>query len=253
MSDFHPRPDGFHPKVGIAIPAYNVGRYIEQCLTTIAAQTYDRVHAYVVDDVSEDETYTWLRDRPSLTAALVRNDVHLGWPKSLNRAAWHAFADGCEAVFVMSADDWLRLDCIEKLVQRLPGHGFAVTYTQQVGEENVVQASKEGQTFDDFATWPPIANEALVWRHVWEAVGGYPEDMLLEGLPNGFMEDWGFWCEVMKTEWAHYAVLREPTYYVRMHPYQLHKQAGDTARDRQSRVAETRRMMHRRYPRLAAV
>lgn len=44
------------PRISIIVAAYNVGQYIERCLSSIMAQTYDDFEAVVVDDASTDGT-----------------------------------------------------------------------------------------------------------------------------------------------------------------------------------------------------
>ena len=44
------------PLVSIIIPAYNVGRYIENCILSIIRQSYGNIEILVVNDGSSDET-----------------------------------------------------------------------------------------------------------------------------------------------------------------------------------------------------
>ena len=46
-----------NPFVTIAIPAYNHGRYITECLEAAAAQTYPDLDLVVIDDGSKDDTF----------------------------------------------------------------------------------------------------------------------------------------------------------------------------------------------------
>lgn len=209
-------------KIGIALPARNVLPYIETCLTSINAQTHPCA-AYIVDDASDDGTYEFLADRPTWWRRLARHNERQGWPATLNHAATLALEDGCDAVFTANSDDWLRLDCIEQCARALTRHDWVITYAQQVGGENVVQASKTGATLADFVEWPPVVNYALIRSHVWTAVGGYSTDVTVPGS-YGCAEDWEFWIKVLKAGYGDYGVVTEPTYYYRMRPGQLHEQ-----------------------------
>jgi len=208
-------------KVGVAIPTHNVLPYIETCLTTINSQTHP-CHAYIVDDCSSDGAYEFLRARPSWYRRLDQQRARQGWPATLNRAVAAAISDGCDAIFTMNADDFLRLDCIEQCVQALNGRDWVVTNAQQIGGDNAVQISKPGAVLNDFAVWPPLVNYALVRREVWEAVGGYSSDVTVPGS-FGSAEDWEFWIKVFKAGYTNYAVVNEPTYYYRMRAGQLHE------------------------------
>lgn len=208
-------------KVGVIIPAYNVLPYIETCLTTVNAQTYP-CSAYVVDDYSTDGTYEFLADRPGWYRRLGRNRERQGWPKTLNAAGRLALFDGCDAVFTMNADDFMRLDCIEQCVRLLTRHDWVVANAQQIGGQNVVQACAEYATLADFAVWPPITNYALIPSAIWGETGGYATDVTVPGS-YGAAEDWDFWVRVLKAGYTDYGVVTEATYYYRMHPGQLHE------------------------------
>lgn len=210
-----------HPRVGVCIPSYNAKKYLETCLTTLRAQTYP-VNIYIVDDSSTDGTYGFLRDRPEWYDFYAMNTKREGWPVTLNRAVAAAISDGCDAVFLMNADDFLRLDAIEKAVDALQNHDWVVCNAQQIGAENVVQACKTNATLEDFRTYPPLTNYALVPSKIWKEIGGYPNDV---SLPNswGYKEDWAFWIEMFQHGYTNYAVITEPVYYYVMHPEQLHE------------------------------
>jgi GT2 family glycosyltransferase len=208
-------------RVGILVPARNTKFFIEACLTTLQAQTH-RVSVYVVDDASDDGLYDFLVGRKNLYTKLARNTSRKGWPKTLNKCADMAIADGCEALFVMASDDLLRLDCIKKCVRALDKKDWCVVYAQQIGAENVIQASKENAVLEDFLHHPPIVNYGLIPTKVWKEVGGYSTDIT---LPDnyGFKEDWDFWIKVFKAGYTNYDVVKEPVYYYIMHDNQLHK------------------------------
>lgn len=208
-------------KVGVVMAAYNVRPYVENTLTTVKAQTYPCA-AYVVDDASDDGTYEHIRAHPEWCARLDRHKKRRGWPLALNAAARLAINDGCTHIFVMNADDFLRLDCIERCVDLLPAD-WVLVYAQQVGAENVVQASKTDATLADFAVYPPFVNYALVPSELWVEVGGYSADVTMPGS-WGYKEDWDFWIKLFRAGYGDYRVVTEPVYYYLMHPGQLHEE-----------------------------
>jgi GT2 family glycosyltransferase len=208
-------------KIGVAVPAYNARKWIEMCLTSLKAQTHP-VSTYVVDDCSDDGLYEFLLSRKDLYTGLNRNPQRQGWATTLNRAVDMAIIDNCDAVFVMASDDIMRLDCIEKCVEMLQAKDWCVVTAQQVGAENVIQASKENATLADFTAHPPLVNYGLIPTKIWQEVGGYSTDVT---LPDswGFKEDWDFWIKIFKAGYTNYGVVKEPVYYYIMHDQQLHK------------------------------
>jgi len=213
------------PRVGVVIPARNVLKYIETGLTTVAAQSYP-CSCYITDDASDDGTYEFLVGRPDWYAAMTRNPERLGWPATLNNAAALAVQDGCELLFIMNADDFLRLDCISQTLDEMERGGYdAVTaYTQQLGAENVKQTPlcEWPITLQKLSgQWCPIPNQALIKSPVWEVVGGYSLDVTPPGC-WGYTEDWDFWIKFVKAGYS-VGIVREPVYYYLMHPGQLHE------------------------------
>lgn len=214
-----------NPKVGVVLPARNVVKYIETGLTTIWAQTYP-ARAYVYDDASDDGTYEFLVERPTWYGLLGHSGERQGWPATLNAAAQLAVDDGCDLLFIMNADDFLRLDCIALCLAEMRAGDFdAVTaYTQQLGAENVMQTPlcDFPITLDKLTgQWCPIPNQALITVEAWTEVGGYSLDVTPEGC-WGYTEDWDFWIKFVKAGYD-VGIVREPVYYYLMHPGQLHE------------------------------
>lgn len=50
----------FAPLVSIIIPAYNVEKYIEQCVDSILNQTYCSIEIIIIDDGATDKTAQFL-------------------------------------------------------------------------------------------------------------------------------------------------------------------------------------------------
>ena len=226
-------------KVGVLLPAYNVGLYLGEMLGSVQRQTY-ACTPYVVDDASADDTAL-------VAGAALRgaHQVRLGWPLTLNDCASAAIADGCDAVFVANSDDWLREDCIAQCVARLeadPGLSFCLVHAQQVGGANTVQVSKVGAVLGDFREWPPIVNMALIRSEAWEDAGGYSTDTSLPGT-YGSAEDWDFWVTMFKLGHYRYDVVQEPVYFYRMHDGQLHLESR-----RMDRHGETLSLLARKHP-----
>jgi glycosyltransferase involved in cell wall biosynthesis len=236
--------------VGVLLPVRNALRTVETCLTTIRDQMYapGLRGAFVVDDASDDGTSEFLANRPDWYAKLERLPERRGWPAALNRAAELAIDDGCEALMICNADDFLRLDCIARCRSGLWRHDvdMVVPLVQQLGEENVVQASLDGASLGDFRDHTPIVAFAMIRADVWVSLGGYAADVNLpsdeHGDPMAGHNEMDFYIRFLKAG-HNYVVLNEygPLVYYRMHEGQLHRSIV-------RRHAEALRLIHTKHP-----
>ena len=106
-------------KISVIIPCYNVEKYIDRCLASVAAQTIrlDKLEIICVNDASTDGTWqkllVWERKYPQniLLVACAQNGK-LGQARNIGLA--HASGD---YVTFLDADDWMEPDSYEKLYQ----------------------------------------------------------------------------------------------------------------------------------------
>lgn len=229
-------------KVGVAIPAYNEVHTIGRCLDSVRAQTH-QARAYVAVDASTDGTLELLQHHPQWWAGLTWLPERSGWPTALNAAAELAINDGCDAVMVMNADDYMRADAVERLSVALEGHDWALPYAQQVGAENAIQVplKRFPLTLRDFSgPHCPIIVFGLIRARVWQDLGGYATDVSLPGS-YGYNEDWDFWIRAFKAGYGSGAIVREPLLFYVMSDKQLHKQGLH-------RHAEARALIMAKHP-----
>lgn len=103
------------PAVSIIIPIYNVSLYLENCLNSVLNQTYSNFEVMMVNDGSTD-------DSPQIAQKFVAKDhrfqlIHQangGLSAARNTGLKHATGD---FIFYLDSDDYLKKDCLEKLVQ----------------------------------------------------------------------------------------------------------------------------------------
>ena len=123
------------PRVSVVVPVYNGALFLEECLTSIAAQTYRDWEAVIVNNCSTDATAQIadafaVRD-PRFRAVHCTEFI----PKTdnYNRAIASA-SKGVEFVKVVEADNTLRPECIERMVELAdsdPEIGIAGAYYTQ--------------------------------------------------------------------------------------------------------------------------
>lgn len=99
-------------RFSIIIPAYNAGKYIEECIESIAKQEYNNYEIIVINDNSMDSTGMKLieikKNYPNINLKIRYNEERLGVGKSRNIGIDNA--NGSYLLFV-DADDYL---CSEK-------------------------------------------------------------------------------------------------------------------------------------------
>ena len=115
--------------VSIIMPSYNCGRFVEETIRSVQAQTYQNWEIIFVDDCSIDDTIklvSKLRGQDS-RIKLIKNPVNSGAAFSRNNALqeakgrWIAFLD---------SDDLWEPTKLEKQVQFMEENGFAFSYTE---------------------------------------------------------------------------------------------------------------------------
>ena len=102
------------PCVSVLIPVYNVRPYLEQCLTSVLAQTLTDLEIICVDDASTDGSPDLLRHFREMDPRIrvLENERNLGQAAARNRAL--DVASG-QYVYMLDADDWIRQDALELL------------------------------------------------------------------------------------------------------------------------------------------
>lgn len=109
------RNKGNMPKVGIAIPAYNVEKFIDQCLESILQQTYENIVIAVINDGSQDHTWEIIEKYMLKEPDVVRgiNSTNKGMMKE--RKVCISLLDDCDYILFVDADDYL---CDKHIVEK---------------------------------------------------------------------------------------------------------------------------------------
>jgi glycosyltransferase involved in cell wall biosynthesis len=105
-------------EVSIIVTAYNIENYIEQCLDSVAAQTFSDIEVLVIDDGSSDSTPARIEEfcalDPRFVPVLLRENSPGGVATAANagldraRGEWIGFVDG---------DDHIEPTMVERLVR----------------------------------------------------------------------------------------------------------------------------------------
>jgi glycosyltransferase involved in cell wall biosynthesis len=188
------------PVVSQIILAYNHEHFVEQCLDSVANQTFDDFELVIVDDCSTDRTVerieTWLRNA-SRDARLVVNERNLGACASHKIALQHCRG---EFISIVSADDYYEPEKIERQHRfwgELDGSVAAVFSNarrvddrgRELGLAYDGVPPAEGRIFHRLIEGNFIvAPSVMARRTALEEVGGYDESL--------FYEDYDMWLRL---------------------------------------------------------
>lgn len=101
-------------KVSIIVPVYNVEKYIEKCLDSLINQSYKNVEIVVINDGSTDNSINIIMDKYNSNDRIyIYNKKNGGLSSARNLGLDKATGD---YLLFVDSDDWLELDCVEKLV-----------------------------------------------------------------------------------------------------------------------------------------
>src|SRR2546430_12047221 len=173
-------------KVSVIIPCYNLGRYLDEAVESVLAQTFEDFEILVVDDGStEDETRRLLASYDKPRTRIVHSE-NRGLPAAKNLGLAHTTGP---YVCMLDADDRLDPCLLEKSVAALDGDSsiaFVSHWLRTFGDEvwEWTPASCDAPALLDVNT---VNGAALVRRSALEAVGGFDESM------RDGCENWGLW------------------------------------------------------------
>lgn len=125
-------------KVSVLTPVYNGGAFLKDCIESVLRQSHTDWEYVLVNNCSTDDTLqiaeSYAAQDPRIR--VVSNRVFVNADENHN-IAFRLVAADSDFVKVVSADDWLAPECIEKLVRLAEGHprvGLVGSYQDRGGE-----------------------------------------------------------------------------------------------------------------------
>lgn len=192
------------PGITVVIVSYNHGRFLEQALDSVRAQTVRPTQLIVADDASPDDSAVrierWLAANwPD--AVFVRHEVNTGLPRLLNEVLTMADQD---LLVMAAADDWMEPERLERQAAALAGApdrvGLVYSDMTVVDEDGV----PTGVRYYDYAA-PPVEGDAFA-AMLEASVPASPTVMLrraaiVEAGPFDetlLFEDWDMWLRLSR-------------------------------------------------------
>lgn len=117
------------PLISIIIPVYNVGQYLERCLTSLVGQTYSNMEIIMVDDCSTDNS-------SDVCKRFVESDGRFRYFRNVdNKGAGEARQVGIDKasgniIGFVDGDDWVTPDFISSLYSVMEETGCSIVCCQ---------------------------------------------------------------------------------------------------------------------------
>lgn len=239
----------------IIVPIYNAPKETEDCIRSVLRHTDASIQLILIDDASPDpavqEVLSRYSDLPNVV--IVRNDVNLGFVKTVNRGI--VLAGNADVIFLNSDTKvtplWLRnlqlaVYSDERIATATPLSNNAGAFSApEIGKENPLPAALG---LDDFARLVTRTSERLyprvptgngfcmyVRRACIEEIGLLDS----EAFPRGYGEENDFCMRAGRKGWSHVIDDATVIYHVRSASF------GD---ERTSLAAQGRAILDQRYP-----
>jgi glycosyltransferase involved in cell wall biosynthesis len=196
------------PTLSVIVPCYNHGRFLDEAVSSVLAQTFRDFEILVVDDGSTDGYTARLLDTYERPSTTVLRTPHVGKSAACNLGIRKA---GGRHLLVLDADDRIGPTYAEKALRVLeerPEVGIVYCEAERIGKKS--------------GPWnlPPYDPKAMLRRNLifsaaffrregWEKAGGFAEGMTV-------LEDYDFWLSLIGQGWE-VVRLPEVLFYYRAH------------------------------------
>lgn len=163
------------PLISVIVPIYNVEKYLDRCVESIANQTYKHLEIILVDDGSPDNCSQmcdeWAEKDNRIKVVHKENGG-----LSDARNAGLKIATG-EIVSFIDSDDWIELDMFEKMLNRMQEDNSDVVScgVKWVEEDGTLirDVTSEDEILDTTAAMKELLNDIKLKQHVWNKIYKY--------------------------------------------------------------------------------
>jgi len=193
-------------RITVVVPTYNSMKYIDPCLDSVLAQTYEDMDVIVYDNESTDETYEYLKDRKSdgedFELVSIPNLEPNGYREAMDHVFEHSESD---YVTFISSDDYVDKDYISKYMQIIDNTKVDIKCIQS----GIIWVTEEGETvsekihnyssMDEFKNLcleeSPVNNPTVVYHNsIWPILSECREAHFNNNLPDIGVGDYDMWC-----------------------------------------------------------
>jgi len=176
-------------KVSVIMPCYNDGKYIEEAVESVFAQTYKNIELIVIDDGSDEQETIDILNRLGDRIVLLKTN-HLRPAGARNYGITRATG---KYILPVDSDDKIDSTYVAKAVEILEkNQNIGVVYCEaDLFGEKSGKWDLPSYSFDKMLLDNVVFVTALFYREGWEKVGGFNAHMLAG------MEDYDFWLAIL--------------------------------------------------------
>ena len=184
------------PVISVIVPAYNVEKYIRECLVSLVEQTFRDIEIVVVNDGSTDKTAQIIDEFARKDNRIkVITQENQGLSSARNRGIEQARG---EYISFVDSDDWVDKDFLEKLYNTILKYNADISCASAIRKRKnsekyrfLYKEEKEYTTLKDKIKICKVPNCCYVWNKLYQKSlienikfkkGVYFEDMLCQVL-----------------------------------------------------------------------
>jgi glycosyltransferase involved in cell wall biosynthesis len=195
--------------LSIVIPCYNQWHFVEEAINSVESNNEITYEIIVINDGSTDLLTKQKCSIISQRGISIISQNNSGLAKSRNNGINIAKGD---YILPLDADNKINPDFINKAIEILeliPEVSIVYSDRQLFGESNdLIKVGKFDLIRMIFGNY--IDACAIYRKQVWKEIGGYDENMPIQGL-----EDWDFWLSAAERNFQFYYI-PEPLFYYRV-------------------------------------
>lgn len=218
--------------ITVAIPNFNGGKYLKECLHSVLSQRLfeGKFNLAVVDDCSTDDSTEqianvkkyWEETKDSSCVAkfdFVTSFLNEGTAVSRNKLIDIAKEQGSDYICFLDSDDFLKSKMTIQLMLKKMEEGYDWVHVYlQVGSEGDpdyhIERIEEGHGIEFLLADGYLFGCCTMFKiSVLDAVGRYNKDIR-------FTEDFELYIRLLKSKAYKYGVVKHPLYYYRVHNQQ---------------------------------
>ena len=135
-----------NPLISVIIPCYKHEKFVERCLNSVAAQTYDNIEVIIVDDCSPDNSVKRIEQIINSKSWIAKFDNRTKfYPFNQNQGAHNAINHGIkqstgELIALLNSDDLYHQDRLSRIVEVMQNqnHQFVFSRVQYIDDNDTI-------------------------------------------------------------------------------------------------------------------